>query len=152
MDEHYSRFWRGVDVGGPDECWPWMGQKFRFGHGRFRVKRGGVEKAYTASSVAFYFAYRQWADTCRHACDNPACCNPAHLREGTQKDNVQDAITRRRMPQAQPKLTQEQADAIRAGSAAGRTGRALAEEFGVSPATVSWVVNRKGTYKKEEEV
>jgi DNA-binding transcriptional regulator YiaG len=31
-----------------------------------------------------------------HTCDNPACVNPDHLRIGTQKDNVQDCITKGR--------------------------------------------------------
>ncbi len=31
-----------------------------------------------------------------HSCDNRICCNPAHLRYGTQRDNVHDAISRQR--------------------------------------------------------
>lgn len=33
----------------------------------------------------------------RHTCDNPPCVNPAHLREGTQRQNVDDAIERGRI-------------------------------------------------------
>jgi HNH endonuclease len=32
----------------------------------------------------------------RHTCDNPNCINPDHLLEGTQKDNMQDAVDRNR--------------------------------------------------------
>jgi hypothetical protein len=28
----------------------------------------------------------------RHSCNTPACINPAHLRVGTQRDNMQDMI------------------------------------------------------------
>lgn len=33
-----------------------------------------------------------------HKCDNKACYNPEHLFEGTQKDNVHDAINKGRFP------------------------------------------------------
>ena len=29
-----------------------------------------------------------------HSCDRPACCNPEHLREGTDKDNRRDSWER----------------------------------------------------------
>ena len=32
----------------------------------------------------------------RHTCDNPRCCNPAHLILGTDKDNTDDMLTRNR--------------------------------------------------------
>jgi len=34
-----------------------------------------------------------------HDCDSPACCNPSHLRVGTDFDNVQDCIDRKRRAQ-----------------------------------------------------
>ena len=36
-----------------------------------------------------------------HSCDNPPCCNPAHLSQGTRKQNIRDAINRRRGHRAQ---------------------------------------------------
>jgi len=32
-----------------------------------------------------------------HHCDNPSCVNPDHLKEGTYKENRQDAIARNRL-------------------------------------------------------
>lgn len=31
-----------------------------------------------------------------HGCDNPPCCNPAHLTQGTDADNIGDAMKRGR--------------------------------------------------------
>lgn len=30
-----------------------------------------------------------------HSCDNPPCCNPEHLSEGTRRQNIRDSIARR---------------------------------------------------------
>lgn len=33
-----------------------------------------------------------------HRCDNPPCIRPSHLFDGTQKDNLDDAVRKGRMP------------------------------------------------------
>lgn len=50
-----------------------------------------------------------------HSCDTPACCNPAHLRLGTNQDNIADKLQRGRHQDAKgtanpnAKLTEKQA-------------------------------------------
>lgn len=55
---------------------------------------------FSAHRLAYELAHgpiphgRLWV---RHDCDVPRCCNPAHLRVGTSKDNAQDKALRARM-------------------------------------------------------
>lgn len=96
-----KRFWDKVDMsGGPNSCWNWTAftqPAYRPGqlpYGKFRAN-GTVLLAHR---VAFELAKGPIPDghIVRHACDNPKCCNPAHLSSGTQSDNVGDAISRGR--------------------------------------------------------
>lgn len=89
----------------------------------------------------------------RHTCDNPPCCNPRHLIEGTFADNSRDASGRHRLsPQTNPeryrgerhyahRLTRDQVREIRERYAAGHVTQAvLGAEYGVRQAAISKVV------------
>jgi len=82
-----ERFWEKVDKSG--DCWTWKGGTFRFGYGSFRVG----DRRIPAHRVSWELAFGKIADgmCVLHTCDNPGCVNPAHLRLGTQQDNVRDA-------------------------------------------------------------
>lgn len=86
-----ERFWSRVDRAGP--CWRWTGAAHGFGYGRFWTKTHGEKGAHR---YAFYLAHGRWPAVCRHACDTPACVNPAHLQDGTAADNVHDCVDRGR--------------------------------------------------------
>lgn len=97
------RLWQKVRRSAPDACWPWQAAKAAKGYGRFKV--GG--KLYSPHRLVYALAHgpiRNVAEThgsvVMHACDNPACCNPAHLSLGRQQNNVNDmdAKGRRRRP------------------------------------------------------
>ena len=91
-----AKFWAGVDKsGGPDACWPWLGALNANGYGK--VTWGG--RTEIASRVAWRLTHG--ADpghfAC-HRCDNPPCCNPAHLFDGTVQENTDDMISKGRAP------------------------------------------------------
>lgn len=89
-------FWDKVDKsGGVDACWPWTGGCNRDGYGvtRWTERR----KAHT-HRIAYELTHGQITPGLEilHRCDNPPCCNPAHLFEGTQAENVTDMMQKGR--------------------------------------------------------
>lgn len=90
-----ERFWARVDrSGGPDACWPWMGERNRDGYGVVRAHRRNL-RAHRVARLLSTGSLVPELDICHH-CDNPPCCNPAHLRAGTQADNSRDMVERGR--------------------------------------------------------
>jgi hypothetical protein len=96
-----DRFWRYVKRNGPLECWPWIGPiaKYRRGYGQFK-RDGRRGKSENAHRLAWEFTHGVPPDhlfVC-HRCDNPPCCNPAHLFLGTPKENHDDMVSKGRHP------------------------------------------------------
>ncbi len=82
------RLWNFVDKSaGPKACWPYTGCLHK-GYGW--AKRQG--KRVFAHRLAWECTNGPIPDGlfCLHRCDNPPCCNPAHLFLGTQADNNRD--------------------------------------------------------------
>jgi len=77
----------------------WAAGKNGVGYGVFYCDTGTGKKAVLAHRFALGVTLKK--DLPRklfvlHSCDNPSCVNPNHLRLGTQRDNVRDAIIRKR--------------------------------------------------------
>lgn len=159
------RFWSYVDKRGPDECWVWTGGHAEHGYGQFNVNRRGVLahrfslelKLGRAISPGMYAL---------HSCpggDNKGCVNPSHLREGSALDNSADARERGQIPtgdrsgaRTKPerrvrgsqvntsRLTTDQVRDIRQRYIPRKvTTTQLAEEYGISHASVSAIIRRK---------
>ena len=81
-----------------------------------------------------------------HRCDNPPCCNPAHLFVGTVADNNEDKRRKSRHPHGVThplaKLTEDDVRAIR-GLYPQMTQTAIAAQYGLDQTTVSEIVLRK---------
>lgn len=72
-------------------CILFVGSSSRYGQVRIRGK------LYLAHRVAFQLAGGQTTEEnpcVLHSCDNPLCCNPNHLRAGTQRTNMHDRTKR----------------------------------------------------------
>lgn len=130
-----ERFWAKVDVRGDDECWPWTATRHQRGYGLVSVKVGDERSSFTSSRVAYAlgaglkeFPPRE-QQVC-HSCDNPPCCNPAHLFLGTSKENLEDAALKGRLAQ---KLTEADVEAVLGSD---ETPDVRAERFGISTSMV----------------
>jgi len=90
-----ARFWQKVNKsGGPDACWPWMAGKCFSGYGNFKTNG----KTVGSHRIAWTLANGPISPSgcvCHH-CDNPPCCNPAHLFLGTHADNALDKAAKGR--------------------------------------------------------
>lgn len=148
-----ARFWVQVDQsGGPDACWPWLGYRSPLGYGKFHVKREGKWVTRLATHVAWELTHGPLPPGTPHLhqCDNPPCVNPAHVRPGTQAENVADMRRkgRARDPNGErasgARLTADQVQDIRVRYAAGGVSQsALARAYGVDSKTVNAIVRRK---------
>lgn len=113
-----EKFWGKVWVRGKDECWWWLGGTITAGYGRFYIGAGEI--------YAHIFAWRISNPSKRigkrfilHSCDIPHCVNPAHLRPGTQKDNMQDARRRKRLATGNRHGTKTCPDRVARGDCSG---------------------------------
>ena len=80
-----------------------------------------------------------------HSCDNPLCCNPAHLRTGTHQDNMDDRNSRGRQARGNhngsAKLTEQDVLEIRAIT--GMYQKDIAKRYGVDHSSISRIIHRK---------
>ena len=144
MVNDVKKFWGRVDIQKSNQCWPWTGP--------FNYKSYGVfnweAKRYGAHRMAYYFTHNSWPNICRHTCDNPKCCNPAHLLNGTNQDNMNDMKLRGRSHRApgekhhNSKITDAQVMRIRERKKEGEKCKALAKEYGVCTDTIVKIIRR----------
>lgn len=154
------RFWRRVSVGPVDACWPYRGAADKDGYGKFQIKPASLGKQIHLRShrVAHWLSAGPCDGLVLHSCDNPPCCNPRHLRSGSQRENIQDAIGRgrradccvipyasRRRGEAHPysKLTGAIVREARQRRASGESISGIARALGLPRTPISNAILRK---------
>ena len=128
----------------PSGCLEWQGSRDRRGYGTLRAGK----KDHKAHRVAYERAFGPISDgryVC-HTCDNPPCCEPAHLFLGTPADNVADMRRKGRgtrgVTMAAAKVNDHAVRQIRLLAQQGVTQQAIADAFGINQTTVSKIVLR----------
>ena len=126
------------------ECLDWTGGCFADGYGTTRA----YGKSWKTHRLALHL---EGVDVeghyVLHSCDNPLCCNPNHLRTGTQQENMDDMKRRGRctiplgIKNANARLTEKDVLEIRAIT--GMYQKDIADHFGVNQSAISLIVNRK---------
>lgn len=156
-----TRFWDKVDKNGstpsavaiarfPEiagtRCWEWVGFRDKNGYGIIRCD--GLDE--TTHRISFFLTYGSFPTPCGlHKCDNSPCCNPDHIFEGTQLDNIKDRDHKDRHARpkgstnGRAKLNTLKIKQIRILAASGRTRKALAHKFGITISAINLIVSRK---------
>ena len=85
--------WKFVPVRG-EGCWLWQGAQNRKGYGQFRCQG----TLHIASRFVWELTYGGIPEGQQvlHKCDNPPCVNPEHLFLGTNQENVDDKMAKKR--------------------------------------------------------
>jgi len=145
-----ERYWAKVDKGGPDECWPWNASRDLHGYGWFRLDvKTMVQSHRYGLTLKLGREIREGYQSC-HTCNNPPCCNPKHLYEGTPKENTQDSIragtfspppgsNTRGAEHPSARLTEPEVLDIYRRAWQGEEQMALAQEYGVVHHTINQI-------------
>ena len=133
-----ARFWSKVDVGRPGVCWEWKARSCNeHGYGVIRVD-GRLVKAHRLALIAMGVDVPGGA-VVMHACDNPPCCNPAHLRVAAQADNIADMYAKGRRTY-RSKVGADGLAEARKLSSSGATHEQIADLLGCSASYVSMLL------------
>lgn len=140
-----ERFWRGVEPGSLDACWPWRGACLPYG--KVTDSDGRQRPAHRVSLEIHLGRKVPAALEVLHSCDNPACVNPHHLSEGTHADNMAEMSVRRRAAagerSAVVKLSTSDVHEVHRLATTGLTNMQIAGRFDVNQSTISRILTGK---------
>lgn len=158
-----TAFWSKVKIGDPADCWEWQGCHLTkttrsLPYGQFYISKTKKLRAHRAAYMLSKKTDPGASLVC-HSCDNPKCCNPAHLWLGTPADNNADRAKKGRSAKAEhltsehrsqkgeshgcAKLTTDEALRIRILYDEGANLGDLAAMFSVSKTTICKIGKRR---------
>lgn len=144
---YIDRFWTKVAVRGPDECWPYIRHCVAGKYGQFYI--GKPVQAHRFSYELEHGVGSAEGFDVLHKCDNPPCCNPAHLFKGTALDNMNDKHAKGRERYIKgdecswTKLTEKDVRKIRKLIASGVVQASIARKYSVTPSLITYIKNGK---------
>lgn len=125
-----------------DDCMIWPYAKNGHGYGILRIAKGKNARVHRLAYEAAFGPMDPSLDGC-HRCDNPACFRPEHIFPGSRTVNMRDASKKGRTVRGtrhgSAKLTEDQVRAIRVDP---RPQQAIANEYGISQMSVSFIRRR----------
>ncbi len=132
-----------------NNCLEWPFTRDRKGYG-IKRNNGKTQRVHRLVFQLFHELKLDSSTHVLHRCDNPSCCNPIHLFSGTNLDNSNDKVKKRRhvfgsrVPKS--KLTDSIVLDILAAGATGKTHYEIAVLFKISESNVGSIL-RKETWK-----
>lgn len=128
-----------IKVDTKTSCWNWQGHKKNNGYGQIGYKY----KDCYVHRIMWLIVYGFMPTECvLHKCDNPSCCNPAHLFLGSQQDNIEDMVKKHRrkgIKSGKNKLTEADVLSIKKRLAAKESCRKIAADFNVTERCISHI-------------
>ncbi len=149
-----KRFWNKIKIVGVNQCWLWNRFTTPKGYGRFIISISWKKYNLYAHIVAWIIHNQRDVPlgmNILHSCiATRNCCNPRHLRIGTDQENVDDMVNQGRARKAKgqghamAKLTEKEVIKIRKLHSSGKYSVCeLAQMFGIVYTCVWKIVRRK---------
>jgi hypothetical protein len=134
----------------PNGCIEFVGNRLPpWGYGILTLGPRGDRKMLRAHRVAWELnngPIPEGVEIC-HRCDNPPCCNPAHLFPGTNAENIADCKAKGRdnkgIRNGRARLDEERVKRIKLRFSSGESIPSIAADFGVAHGTVHAIVTGK---------
>jgi phospholipase C len=91
----YLAYFKRRSIENEQGCWIWQGALLADGYGQMGYKTRSSMQVHRAVHLELIGPILD-GNVVMHTCDRRSCCNPAHLKQGTQAENIRDMHARSR--------------------------------------------------------